>query len=85
VPRVVVLRPVEQVRHQLRVTGTGCKKIGLAHLIECLFVLEPNIANCTRWVVRRYLVVAVYVLSVDLYTITDSAGYWAMSCDHVLV
>jgi hypothetical protein len=52
-------------------------------LIESIFVLEPNITNCTRRVVRRYLVVTGYVLSVDLYTITDVAGYWAMSCDHV--
>jgi hypothetical protein len=84
-PCVVVLRPIEQVRHQLRLTGTGRKKMGLAHLVKCLFVLEPNITNCTRWMVRRYLVVTSYILFVDLYTITAVAGYWAMNRDHVLV
>ena len=77
--RIVVLRPDEQVR-QLQLTGTVREKTRrLAYLVKCFLVLEPKVTDCTRWMVRRYLVVTGYVLCVDLYTITAVAGYWAMS------
>ena len=78
-PRIVVLRPDEQVRHRLQLTGAVRKIRRLAYLVKCFLVLEPEVTDCTRWMVRRYLVVTGYVLCVDLYTITAVAGYWAMS------